>query len=184
MHPTIEYDRAMREKMKNAKRSIAKVGKTRTLETRIKISLAHGGNSNIFMAFENQPKEKRKRYGETAPNWKGGISYEPYCPKWNNDLRTRIRAFFEYRCIICGKPQNENITSSGRIYKLSCHHVEYNKQACCDGRPVHFAALCHKHHMETNGSRDKWEEMLHRIIDEIYDGKSYYTKAEYNSKKV
>jgi hypothetical protein len=24
----------------------------------------------------------------------------------------------------------------------------------------------------------RWEAMLHRIIDEIYDGRSYYTKEE------
>jgi hypothetical protein len=34
-------------------------------------------------------------------------------------------------------------------------------------------------HSKTNKDRERWESMLHRIIDEIYDGKSYYTKDEY-----
>jgi hypothetical protein len=73
------------------------------------------------------------------------------------------------------------LTSTGRVYKLHCHHVEYNKQACCDGEPVHFAALCNNHHGESNFDRARWEAMLHRIIDEIYGGRSYYTKEEWEA---
>lgn len=118
--------------------------------------------------IENNPAMK----GEKSHLWRGGVSFEPYCPKFNNDLKRRIRAFFEYRCVACGKTTEEN----GK--KLCCHHVEYNKSACCDGKPVHFAALCGKHHSMTNRDRDRWEAMLHRIIDEIYDGKSYFMKDE------
>jgi len=117
--------------------------------------------------------------GENHPNWQGGLSFEPYCPKFDDDLRQRIRAFFGYHCIACGKSQQENVTKTGRSFKLHCHHVEYNKHACCDGEPVHFAALCNKHHAQTGRDRARWEAMLHRIIDEIYDGRSYYTKEEY-----
>jgi len=114
-----------------------------------------------------------KRCGEKSSNWKGGISFEPYCPKFNADLKRRIRAFFDHRCIICGKTTEEN----GK--RLNCHHVEYNKQACCDGKPVRFSTLCERCHGKTNFGRDGWEAMLHRIIDEIYDGRSYFTKEEW-----
>jgi hypothetical protein len=114
--------------------------------------------------------------GENNPMWRGGISFEPYCPKWTKELKERIRARFDYECIMCGKTTEEN----GE--ELSCHHVEYNKMSCCDGKPVHFASLCCKCHSRTGGSdknRVKWQTMIHRIIDEIYGGKSYYTKEEY-----
>jgi len=110
---------------------------------------------------------------ESNPNYKGGLSFEPYCPKWTRELRERIRVFFEYQCIICGKHE----TKLKR--KLCCHHVEYNKQACCDGKPVHFATMCMKHHTSTNNDRDLWESRIHRIIYEIYDNKSYYTREEW-----
>ena len=110
--------------------------------------------------------------GANSPNWRGGISFEPYCPKFNNDLRRRIRFFFNNECILCGKNKIENKR------ELSCHHIEYNKKACCDGKPVHFAILCSSCHAKTNKDREQWEAMLHRIIDEIYGGKSYYTKEE------
>lgn len=114
--------------------------------------------------------------GELHPQWKGGISFEPYCPKFNKEFRERVRSLFEYTCIICGKRESE------LKQKLCVHHVEYNKQACCDGKPVHFAALCRSCHTKTNKDRDRWEDIFHRIIDEIYGGRSYYTKEEHNTR--
>jgi hypothetical protein len=152
-------DCGWREKISLARRGKPhpNAGHPQTPETRLKISVSHKG----------------KRCGKDAPGWKGGKSFEPYCPKWTKELRERIRAFFDYECLVCGKSTEENKR------KLGCHHVEYNKLACCDGKPVHFAALCQKCHGNTNHERDRWESMLHRIIDEIYDGKSYYTKEEW-----
>jgi len=111
--------------------------------------------------------------GKNGRNWQGGISFKTYCPKFNEDLKRRIRAFFNYECVTCGKTTAENIR------QLCCHHIEYNKDACCDGTPIQFAALCMKCHVKTNADRQRWESMLHRIIDEIYQGKSYYTKDEW-----
>ena len=113
-----------------------------------------------------------KMSGKNSPFWLGGISFEPYCQKFNEEFKERVREFFNNECVLCGATQTGE--------KLSVHHVEYNKQACCDGKPVHFAALCHPCHSKTNrNGRDRWENIFHRIIDEIYEGKSYYTKEEY-----
>jgi len=139
-------------------------------ETKQKISKKLMGHE---VKEETRQKLHETHLGEKAPNWKGGISFEPYCPKFNENLKLRVRAFFEYRCIICGKHENE-------CNKKHCvHHVEYNKQACCDGKPVHFAILCTKHHTKTNNDRERWEEMFHRVIDEVYNGRSYFTTEEW-----
>lgn len=184
--------------------SIANTGKKASIETRKKLSASHKGT---HLSMEARKKlsdsisgEKSCKYGksmkaetkqkisnsllgkfvgEKNPAWKGGISFEPYCPKFNKNLRTRIRAFFDYRCMICGKPEIENLTKNGKQRLLSCHHVEYDKQACCNNNVVNFAALCQRCHGRMNGNTDRWEQILHRIINEIYDGKSYYTKEEY-----
>ena len=144
-------------------------GKTFTIK---KSQLAQGRGKFCSRKCNAQELIKTQS-GEKSTNWRGGLSFEPYCPKFSKDLRRRIREFFEHRCICCGKHETE------LKQKLSCHHVEYDKTACCTGMPVHFAALCRKHHATTNHNRERWESMLHRIIDEIYDGKSYYTKEEY-----
>jgi hypothetical protein len=156
-----------------AKMSVARRGRTFSAETRAKLSATHSGEKHYQYGKPLSPETRAKlsvaTSGEKNPRWRGGISFEPYCPKWNKDLRRRIRAFFDHRCIMCGKSQ------AGE--RLSCHHVEYNKSACCDGKPVQFAALCRRHHnMTTNGDRQRWEDMMHRAIDEVYGGRSYLPK--------
>lgn len=155
--------------------------RTQTPEARAKVAKAQIGNKHGLgtrRTLETRAKQSAAQRGERGSNWRGGISFEPYCPKFNNDLRRRIRAFFEYQCVLCGKTTEENKR------QLSCHHVEYNKAACCDGEPVHFAALCHVHHLKTNSDRERWESMIHRIIDEIYDGRSYFTKDEWAARGI
>ena len=153
-----------------ARMSAIKTGKKLSAETRAKISASHVGRK---FSPETRAKLSLSNRGENGSNWQGGISFEPYCPKFNPDLKRRIRAFFDHRCIICGKTTEENKQNMG------CHHVNYNKSACCDGKPVRFAALCLKCHGKTNHEQERWEAMLHRIIDEIYDGRSYFTKDEW-----
>lgn len=111
--------------------------------------------------------------GPNSSNWKGGIRRDQYCQKFNEDLRRRVRAYFDHQCVICGSPETEE---SG---KLCVHHVEYNKNACCDNSTVHFAALCRKCHAKTGHNRQRWEHILHVIIHEIYNEKSYFTKEEW-----
>jgi hypothetical protein len=156
-----------------AKRTAAMIGNNHLL------GYEHGPGSLIKMV-ESMKGANCDNTREKASNWKGGLSFEPYCPKFNADLKRRIRAFFGHRCVVCGKGVEEN---GKRKQLMACHHVEYNKSACCDGKPVHFAALCVTCHSITGKNRCRWEAMLHRIIDEIYDGKSYFTKEEW-SKRV
>jgi hypothetical protein len=116
-------------------------------------------------------------FGEGNPNWCGGSSFGKYCKKFNGNLKIRVRAYFGYKCIVCGKTTEEN----GR--QLDVHHIEYNKSACCDGKSVHFAALCRECHTRTTPkkNREYWETVLHRIIDEIYGSRSYFTKEEWKT---
>jgi hypothetical protein len=165
----------------------ANYGKHPTNETKEKIAKSLRGEKNSLygktgkkhpmygykFSAEQRQKMSDTRRLEKHHNWQGGISFEPYCPKFNDDLKRRIRSFFDYECVLCNKSTEEN------KQQLSCHHVEYSKLACCDGKPVYFAALCIRCHTITNYDRPRWEAMLHRIIDEIYGGRSYWTKDEY-----
>lgn len=149
-------------------------GRNHTEEAKKKISDANKGRliGELNPFFGKHHTEETKSI-ISAAHWIDGRSYEPYCPKWTPELRERIRAFFGYECILCGKSENKNNR------KLDCHHVEYDKQACCDGKEVHFAALCRSCHTKTNFDRERWENIIHRIIIEIYSDRSYFTKEEY-----
>ena len=151
------------------KRNHKRKGIPRSEETKKKIS-----NTKQNMSLERKEKIRESHRGKNNGRWLGGISFEPYCPKFNEELKERIRSYFEFKCMLCGKEEELD----GR--KLSCHHVEYNKNACCDGKLVQFAALCQTYHNKTtHGDRERWENMLHIIICEIYNNRSYYTKEEW-----
>ncbi|MCK9458844.1 MAG: hypothetical protein M0R80_04330 [Proteobacteria bacterium] len=128
-----------------------------------------------FGIYCSKPCRAKDLLGEGNPNWCEGNSFGPYCPKFNEDLKRRVRAYFGYKCLVCGKTTEEN----GR--QLDVHHIEYNKKACCDGKPFQFAALCQSCHFRTTPkvNREYWETVLHRIIDEMYGGRSYFTKEEW-----
>jgi len=108
---------------------------------------------------------------ENHPQWKGGISFEPYCPLFNNEFKERVRAFFNHTCILCGEKQNG--------YKLPVHHVDYDKHVCCNGNPPLFVTLCRSCHTKTNNNREHWAMFFNEFIHIQYGGKCYYTKEEY-----
>jgi hypothetical protein len=145
-------------------------GRTHTTEAKKKISEASKGRVH---SPESRHKMSEDRSGCKNPRWLGGISFEPYCPKFNKDLKQRVRAYFNYQCVLCGKSSKQNKKN------LSVHHVSYNKNACCDGKRVQFAALCQSCHSKTGAKRENWEEMLHIIIHEVYNDRSYFTKEEW-----
>ena len=135
---------------------------------------------NSIGKFCSKSCNAKYRKGVLSPVWQGGISYGEYCSKFNKEFKNRVRAFFDYQCFMCGKDEEENISKIRGIVNLSVHHVCYNKRACCDDTPRYFVPLCIKHHIQTNHNRNRWEEMFKRCLIEMYDGRSFYTKEEYN----
>ena len=110
--------------------------------------------------------------GENSKFWKGGISFEPYCIKFNKEFKERVRAFFDYKCVECGNLEKNN-------HKLCVHHVIYDKDACCNDSERLFVPLCRSCHPKTNCNREYWQDKYTRLIKEEYDGKCYFTKDEY-----
>lgn len=107
--------------------------------------------------------------------WKGGISYEPYCIKFNNEFRNRVRAYFGYTCFMCGMPQS----AMNRV--MSVHHVHYNKKACCDNSPKLFVPLCGSCHSKTTSAKDRDSVMneISELLHLYYSDKCFFTKDEW-----
>jgi len=110
--------------------------------------------------------------GERSTQWKGGISFEPYCILFNKEFKERVRAFWGNKCPVCGKTEEE----SGRAHCV--HHVGYDKEVCCNDNERLFVPLCPSCHSKTNHNREEWEEYFTHMIS-IHGGKCYYTKEEY-----
>lgn len=117
------------------------------------------------------PEIKAKRCGENNPNWRGGVSYEPYCVKFNNEFKERVREFFGRVCVECGAPENG--------VRLSIHHVNFRKDSCCaeDVTPL-FVPLCQACHGKTQGNREYWEARFTALINERYGGRCYLPKQD------
>lgn len=90
--------------------------------------------------------------GENSPVWKGGISFQPYCIKFNNKFKEHIRAKFDYKCFLCGASED--------VRKHGVHHIDYNKNSICNGKGWAFLPLCVKHHAKTNWNRWYWFNLL------------------------
>jgi hypothetical protein len=90
--------------------------------------------------------------GDNHPNWNGGKSFEPYCPRFNLRAKEKVRNLFDRRCVLCGASE-----TSG---KHKVHHIDYNKMQGCKGKPWNLVPLCASCHSKTNYTRWYWFSLL------------------------
>lgn len=123
--------------------------------------------------------------GKNNGSYINGNSYGKYCEKFNEDFKRRVRAFFNNTCVECGLKAENNITGTrgNKVWKLSVHHVHYDKEACCNGDTTNwlFVPLCLSCHNLTGKkeNREFYQKKFTDLINEKYGGKCYYTKEEY-----
>lgn len=93
-------------------------------------------------------KAKRGEHsGENNPQWRGGISFEPYGLEFNNDLKEKIRERDNWTCQECGIHQ-DNLDEH-----LCIHHIDYDKK---NNSEDNLISLCRSCHAQTNFSRNDW----------------------------
>ena len=92
---------------------------------------------------------------ENNPNWKGGISFEPYPVEWKESLKEFIRERDGHICQICSVHQDDYWR------KLDVHHIDYDKDNLLE---TNLISLCSSCHTTTNGSRDFWYVYLTGMI--------------------
>ena len=136
-------------------------------EMRKKLSKAHKG--------ENCTEEIRRRLsemnkGEKNWNWKGGISYEPYCLKFNFRLKERIREKYRRKCFLCGKTEKENGS------RLSVHHVDSDKMQGCNSKEWLLIPLCKTCHGKVHHDRKMNDQLLDKL--HIYDDRAYFQPSQ------
>lgn len=130
-----------------------------------------------------------------------------YCKKWNPYLKERIRAFWGYVSALSGKAETQVDKRSGRVHAISCHHVYYQKSACCfwdedekgyyvnlntkigrkypnyeryyipDGNPNKFVTLTKSEHRKTENNKIHWIKTFEKIIEDR-GGKCYLSDED------
>lgn len=95
-------------------------------------------NHNQYLKLlENTPRK------EKHPNWLGGISFLPYCPKFDKKLKNRIKNKYRNMCSLC---KISNVM-------LVVHHIDYDKKNSSENNLI---PLCESCHGKTNFNREIW----------------------------
>ena len=109
-------------------------------------------------SFANSEEQKRRHSermtGSANPNWKGGLSFEPYPTTWTRALRRRIRDRDSHMCQICGVVKDSR--------NLDVHHIDYDKANC---EASNLITLCIRCHRQTNFNREYWQQFLTEKIN-------------------
>jgi len=92
-----------------------------------------------------------KGFGPENPNWRGGSAFYPYCYKYNESLKEKIRNQYHRKCFVCGKHEDE------QNRRLAVHHVDGNPMQGCDGSGFLLVPLCNSCHGKMQGEKkDFW----------------------------
>lgn len=120
---------------------------------------------------------KHKMYGEKNGNWQGGTSFLPYCYKFNNEFKERVRDFFKRKCFECSITEEEQMNKlkkeNKRSVKLSVHHVNYDKMVCCNDIIPLFVPLCSSCHRKSHVKHSYWEEKFTKELMERTGGRCF-----------
>jgi len=147
-------------------------GKCHTEETIKKMKENHWSKKSDYInpfkgkhpSEETRKKQRIARLGiyigDKSPRWLGGKSFEPYTLDFNKHFKESIRNRDNYCCVVCNKPQEE------LGYKLSVHHIDYDKKNTFEQNCV---SLCRNHHIETNTNRKSWTAFFQSLLKERYN---------------
>jgi len=144
----------------HTKDSIEKISNAKCGENNSGINNHFYGKHHSKDTIEKMSKAKEGKYdGPNNPNWQGGISFEPYCPKFNDDKKEEIRNEYDRKCYICGKEEKDNITKSGKFQRLSVHHIDADKEQGCNGKPWKLISLCIHCHSKVHNHKITVKEL-------------------------
>ena len=103
------------------------------------------------------------RCGHNNCNWKGGISFEPYCEVWKDkEYKQDIRERDGNRCL-------NPYCNSKKSNDLTVHHIDYNKKNC---HPSNLITVCRSCNCMANKDRDWHQTWYQAIIKNRYYSRS------------
>lgn len=115
--------------------------------------------NSTYNSLEYKMKQSKRWQGKKNPAYRGDwgreITFEPYGPEFNKELRLFIRQRDDFTCQICGAKEN------GRDH--DCHHIDYDKK---NNNEWNLITLCRPNHQMTSYNREKWELCL-TVLNEI-----------------
>ena len=140
------------------KMSLSRKGKPFTEEHRKNISKANKGKI--------RSEEIRKRMSETMKgkyirennfNWRGGMSFLPYPPIFNKELKQFIKDRDHNEC--------QNPYCNGKSKRLRIHHIDFDKDNCSQ---FNLITLCISCNAKANKIH-RWRRLYRKIVWSKYE---------------
>ena len=161
------YGKPRSEETKN---KISKINKGRKVseETKKKISKTTKGEKSFNYGKPRSEETKNKiskaRMGQFTgnnnPNWREGISCEPYCDIWlDQGYKQSIKDRDNNEC------QNPDCRKNCNHMTLCLHHINYNKKDC---PPKNLITLCISCNARANFNREICTDFYQNIMSEKY----------------
>lgn len=130
---------------------------------------------NMSRALMGHVSAMKGKTGALCPNWRGGISFLPYCEKFNQKLKQIIRKRDNHVCQLCNIKE-ENLIS--RAKHLSVHHVHYDKENCYPD----LITLCPNCNSVVNFNRKHYESLFMNKLNDR--GLLFWTLSLYKEKTI
>jgi hypothetical protein len=105
-------------------------GKTVSEQTRCKSAESHTG---LPQSEETRRRRSATQQGIPYDDWESYATNSLYCPKFNEQCKESNREKYGRHCFLTGAPESENVNKSGKMSKLSVHHVDMDKMQGCNG---------------------------------------------------
>ena len=100
-----------------------------------------------------------RMFGDGNHQWKGGISFEPYCEVWKDkEYKESIK---ERDLDMCLNPYCD----SKHPDDLTVHHIDYNKKDCA---PKNLITLCRVCNIKANKDRSWHKDWYRSILNKRY----------------
>lgn len=108
--------------------------------------------------------------GPEHPRWRGGVSYLPYCYKFNEKLKEAVRNRDNRTCQFC------NIKENGKKHPV--HHIHYDKQNCHPD----LITLCISCNSKVNSNRNYYENLFMNKLND--KGLLFWTKGNLEANQL
>lgn len=114
-------------------------------------------NKGIPHTLEWKMSHSKKMIGEGNSNWQGGITIDPYPPKFNVALKLSIRTRDNFICVLCSRTEREELEEFNRV--LSVNHIDFNKNNC---EEKNLNTLCLRCNVKINREREYWTDYFNQ----------------------
>jgi hypothetical protein len=134
------------------------------------------GDNNPAKRLDVREKISKAISGEGNGMWQGGISFEPYCPEFNEKLKQRIREQYNNCDFMSGLPDFICNLLNGKLQSLAVHHVDYDKTQGCKDVGWKLVPLSRSNHAKVHSNRSFWERLFCYALD--YDETYYHCEIK------